>query len=106
MTQFEGVRDQLVRDLHTALHDIEELVKVMGTDSTEKIANLRLRAEAAVLRAKARVADLEGALEARVRQSVQAADSYAQAHPWKTAGIAAGLGAAIGAMIGVLLCQR
>lgn len=106
MAQFEGTRDQLVRDLHVMLDDMEELVKAVATDSKESLLGLRPRAEAAVLRARARLTELEGALEARARHAVQATDAYAHAHPWSTAGLAAGLGAAVGAIIGVLLAQR
>jgi ElaB/YqjD/DUF883 family membrane-anchored ribosome-binding protein len=106
MAHFDDARQQLVDDLHQVLTDMEELVRAVATDSKEKVAGLKPRAEAAILRARARIADLEGTLEAGAARRLHAADSYAHKNPWQTAGVAAGLGAAIGAILGALIARR
>jgi ElaB/YqjD/DUF883 family membrane-anchored ribosome-binding protein len=99
-------REQLIHDVSAVIEDTEELLKALGTESKEKIAGVRPRVETALLRAKARVAEVEAAAETRARQTVHDVDIYAHENPWKTAGVAAGVGAALGAIIGVLLARH
>jgi ElaB/YqjD/DUF883 family membrane-anchored ribosome-binding protein len=98
--------EQLIDDLRTVIREMEELLKALGSESKEKIAGVRPRVEAALLRAKARVAEMEAVVEARARGVVHDVDVYAHENPWKTAGVAAGMGAALGAIIGVLLARH
>ena len=58
------------------------------------------------MRVKARVGEMEAAVERRARQTVHDVDIYAHENPWKMAGVAAGVGAALGAIIGVLLARH
>jgi ElaB/YqjD/DUF883 family membrane-anchored ribosome-binding protein len=106
MAHFDNARQHLVDDLHQVLSDMEELVRAVATDSKEKVASVKPRAEAAILRARARIADLEGALATGAAHGLHAADTYAHTNPWQTAGFAAGLGAAIGAILGALIARR
>ena len=85
---------------------MEDLVRAVATDSKEKMAGVKPRAEAAILRARARIANLEGALETGAAHGLHAADTYAHKNPWQTAGFAAGMGVAIGAILGVLIARR
>ena len=106
MHNYSHAREQLIHDVGAVIADTEELLKALATESKEKIAGVRPRVEAALLRAKARVAEMEAAVETRARQTVYDADIYAHENPWKTAGVAAGVGAALGAIIGVLLARH
>ena len=106
MQDYNHAREQLVTDVKAVLADTEELLRAVGTESKEKVAGMRPRLEAAIQRARARVAEVEGAVEARARQVVRDVDAYAHKNPWQTAGVAAGVGAALGAIIGVLLARR
>jgi ElaB/YqjD/DUF883 family membrane-anchored ribosome-binding protein len=106
MPTYSKAREQLVDDVRAVIGDTEELLKALGSESKEKIAGVRPRVEAALSRAKAQVAELEAAAEARARQTVHDVDIYAHENPWKTAGVAAGVGAALGAIIGVLLARH
>lgn len=106
MAHLDNARHQLVDDLHQVLTDMEDLVKAVATDSKEKIAGAKPLAEAAIVRARAHIGNLEGALEAGAARGLHAADSYAHKNPWQTAGVAAGLGAAIGAILGALIARR
>jgi ElaB/YqjD/DUF883 family membrane-anchored ribosome-binding protein len=106
MQSYGHAREQLIHDVSAVIEDTEELLKALGTESKEKIAGVRPRVEAALLRAKTRVAEMEAGVETRALQTVQDVDIYAHENPWKTAGVAAGVGAALGAMIGVLLARH
>ena len=106
MPHTDDVRDWLVTDAKLMLSDTEELLKAVGTDSKEKIASVKPRIEAGIERARARIAEMEFALEARARKHARELNAYASDHPWQTAGAAAALGAALGAIIGVLLTRR
>jgi ElaB/YqjD/DUF883 family membrane-anchored ribosome-binding protein len=106
MQSYSHARDQLIHDVSAVIEDTEELLRALATESKEKIAGVRPRVEADLLRAKARVAEMEAAMERRARQAVHDVDIYAHENPWKTAGVAAGVGAALGAIIGVLLARH
>jgi len=106
MPHAEDARDWLVTDAKLMIADTEELLKAVGADSKEKIASVKPRIEAAIERARARIAETEFGLEARARKHARELHAYASEHPWQTAGAAAALGAALGAMIGVLLTRR
>jgi len=106
MRSYNAARDQLLDDVRAVIGDTEELLKAVGAESKEKIAGVRPRLEAGILRAKARVSEMEEAVEARARRALSDADIYAHENPWRTAGVAAGVGAALGAIIGVLLARR
>ena len=106
MPTYSKAREQLIDDVRAVIGDTEELLKALGSESKEKIAEARPRVEAALSRAKEVVAELETAAEARARRAVRDADIYAHENPWKTAGVAAGVGAALGAIIGVLLARH
>jgi ElaB/YqjD/DUF883 family membrane-anchored ribosome-binding protein len=106
MPGYNDAREQLIDDVRAVIGDTEELLKAVGAESKEKIAGVKPRVEAGLLRARARVAEMEGAVEARARRVLNDADIYAHENPWKTAGVAAGVGAALGAIIGVLLARR
>ena len=102
MPAFIESRERLINDVKTMLADTEDLLEAVGTESKEKIEGVRPRLEAAILRARGRVTELEAQVEARARQAARDADAYAHENPWKTAGVAA----ALGAIIGVLLARR
>jgi ElaB/YqjD/DUF883 family membrane-anchored ribosome-binding protein len=106
MRGYSDARDQLVDDVKAVIGDVEELLKAVGAESKEKVASVKPRLEAGLLRARAQVAEMEEAVEARARRALHNADSYAHENPWKTAGVAAGVGAALGAIIGVLLAKH
>jgi ElaB/YqjD/DUF883 family membrane-anchored ribosome-binding protein len=106
MATYSKAREQLIDDVRAVIGDTEELLKALGSESKEKVAAVRPRVEAGLSRARAQVAELEAAAEARARRAVHDVDVYAHDNPWKTAGVAAGVGAALGAIIGVLLARH
>jgi ElaB/YqjD/DUF883 family membrane-anchored ribosome-binding protein len=106
MPTFIESRERLINDVKAVLTDTENLLEAVGTESKEKIEGVRPRLEAAMLRARGRVTELEAQVEARARQVARGADAYVHDNPWRTAGVAAGVGAALGAIVGVLLARR
>lgn len=106
MTDYDYSRERLVTDMKTVLADTEELLRAVGAESKEKIAGIRPRVEAAILRARTRLAEMEAAIETRARQRAREVDAYAAEHPWKAAGMAAAVGAAVGAIVAALLARR
>jgi ElaB/YqjD/DUF883 family membrane-anchored ribosome-binding protein len=106
MPHVDNARDWLVTDAKLMLADTEELLKAVGAESREKIASVKPRIEAAIERARARIAEAELAVQARARRHARELNEYAAEHPWQTAGAAAALGAALGAIVGVLLTRR
>ena len=105
-TTFDVARERLVSDVRSVLTDAEELVQAATSESKEKVATLRPRADATLQRAKTRLREIESAVETRARESVRQVDVYAHEHPWQAAGVAAGIGAAVGAVVALLLSRR
>lgn len=106
MRHYSDAGEQLMTEVKAFIADTEELLRAVGTESKDKVAGVKPRVEAAIHRARARVAEMEDAVEARARQAVRETDAYAHKNPWQTAGVAAGVGAALGAIIAVLLARR
>jgi ElaB/YqjD/DUF883 family membrane-anchored ribosome-binding protein len=104
--EYEVVRAQLVDDVKAVLADTEELLEALRTESKERVAGLRPRVEAAIKRARTRLAEAEATVTARARRVARQADAYAHENPWQTAGMAAAGGALIGAIIGVMLARQ
>lgn len=105
MSAYADPRERLTSDVKILLSDTEEFLAAVGAESKDKIAGIRPRLEAAMQRARAQAVELEAAIEARAREGVQRADSYAGEHPWETAGMAAVVGAAVGAVVTKLLSR-
>lgn len=103
---FDVARERLVSDVKAVLTDTEEIMQAATGESKEKVAAIKPRIEANLQRAKARLREMEGAVELRARESVRQVDVYAHEHPWQTAGIAAATGAAVGALVALLFARR
>jgi len=103
---FDVARERLVSDVKAVLADTEEIMQAASTESKDKVATIRPRVEASMLRARARLREMEAAGEARARETVRQVDEFARDHPWQTAGLAAGVGAAVGALVALLIARR
>lgn len=104
--RYSDAREQLINDVRVLIADTEQLLEAVQTESKETIAGVTPRVEAALLRARARVVEMQAELEARARQTARAAETYLHQNPWKSAGVAAGAGAALGVVLGALLTKR
>lgn len=85
--------EKLVSDVKVLASDVEELLKATATQTGEKVAEARVRAQAAIARAKT-VAVEQG------REAARATDQYVRQNPWSAIGISAGIGLLIGLLIG------
>jgi hypothetical protein len=59
MPAFLESRERLINDVKAVLADTENLLEAVGTESKEKLEGVRPRLEAAMLRARGRVTELE-----------------------------------------------
>lgn len=85
--------EKLVGDVKVLAADVEELLKATAAQSGERIAEARMRAQAAI--ARARTAAME-----QSKQAAQATDQFVRQNPWPAIGVSAGIGLLIGLLIG------
>ena len=91
---------KLIDDYKVLVTDAEELIKATAGQSTEKIAEARIRMQHALLELKPRLANTEAVLRDKARVTVSVADEYVHHNPWTALGIAAGCGVLMGLLIG------
>jgi ElaB/YqjD/DUF883 family membrane-anchored ribosome-binding protein len=90
--------EQLMDDLTAVIRDAEGLLKATASQTGEKVAEVRARAEETVRQAKARLAGFED----QAREAAGEADKFVRGNPWQAVGIAA----AVGLVLGVLISRR
>lgn len=95
-----GTKEQLITDFKVVIADAEALLKATASQSGEKIAELRAKAEESLRAGKIRMAEAQEALLVRTREAADAADVYVHDNPWRAIGIAAGIGLVVGLLIG------
>jgi ElaB/YqjD/DUF883 family membrane-anchored ribosome-binding protein len=87
----EAAGEKLLSELRTVVTAAEELLSATGSESAERLKELRGRAEEALRGARARLEGASDEIEGQVRR-----------HPFAALGIAA----AVGLVIGVLLTRK
>jgi ElaB/YqjD/DUF883 family membrane-anchored ribosome-binding protein len=92
-------RDKLVADLKVVVADAEELLKATASQTGERIAAARARAEESLKVAKIRLADAQAAAVANTKAAAKATDDYVHENPWRAVGIAGIAGLLLGALI-------
>jgi ElaB/YqjD/DUF883 family membrane-anchored ribosome-binding protein len=90
--------EHLLDDLTAVIRDAEGLLKATASQTGEKVAEVRARAEETVRQAKARLAGFED----QAREAAGEADKFVRGNPWQAVGIAA----AVGLVLGVLISRR
>ena len=90
--------ERLLDDLTAVVRDAEGLLKATASQTGEKVAEVRARAEESVRQAKARLAGVE----AQAREAAGEADKLVRANPWQAVGVAA----AVGLVLGLLISRR
>ena len=90
--------EQLLDDLTAVVRDAEGLLKATASQTGEKVAEVRARAEESVRQAKARLAGFEE----QAREAAGEADKLVRANPWQAVGVAA----AVGLVLGLLISRR
>jgi len=92
-------KDQLINDFKVVITDAEALLKATVNTGSEKVAEIRAKAEESLGIAKARMADAQAAVLARTKEAAKAADIYVHENPWRSVGLAASVGVVIGLLI-------
>ena len=95
-------REPLANDLKSIIADAEELLKATASTTGERILAARERAEASLKSARERLANMDDAALAQVKEVAKSADEYVREHPWGAVGIAA----VAGLLLGVLISRR
>jgi ElaB/YqjD/DUF883 family membrane-anchored ribosome-binding protein len=93
-------KEKLIDDLKVVAHDVEELLKATASQTGEKIAAARARAEESLRGAQKHLFEVGDQAAARARATADAADDYVRDNPWQAVGIAAGVAFLIGYLIG------
>jgi ElaB/YqjD/DUF883 family membrane-anchored ribosome-binding protein len=84
----EAAGEKLLSELRTVVTAAEELLSATGSESAERLKELRGRAEEALRGARARLEGAGDEIEGQVRR-----------HPFASLGIAAAVGLAIGVLL-------
>jgi len=92
--------EKLAADFKVVVADFEELVRATASQSGEKLAEARGKAEVALQNARGIAARIQAQAADRARLAASAADQHVRENPWAAIGIAAGIGLAIGLLIG------
>jgi ElaB/YqjD/DUF883 family membrane-anchored ribosome-binding protein len=96
----EVSKDKLIEDLKVVARDVEELLRATASQTGEKIAAARARAEESLRSAQVRINEAGDEVAERTRAAAAAADEYVRDNPWHAIGIAAGVGLVVGYLLG------
>jgi len=102
VTSFAGApvtADKLIADLRILVIDVEQLLKLTASQTGERVAQVRAKAEESLQVAKVRIAELQAAAVAKARAAGRATDAYVRANPWQSVAIGALAGIALGLML-------
>jgi len=92
--------DKLMADLRILASDMEQLLKVTASQTGDRVALVRAKAEASLQAAKIRVADLQQVAMEKTRVAGRATDAYVRANPWQVLAIGAFAGLVFGLLLG------
>ena len=92
--------DKLMADLTVLVADVEQLLKITASQTGERVARVRAKAEESLNVARARVAELQEVALIRSRAAGRATDAYVHANPWQAVAIGAVAGLVLALMLG------
>ena len=101
-TETQETRDRLVEDFKTVIQDMEELIKATASQTGDKVAAVRARAEENLNEARRKLDDMGGDVLARGKAAAQATDDLVREKPWQSVAFAT----AVGVMLGMLISRR
>ena len=99
---FDHNRAKLLADLKVLVADADKLIREAAGASTEQFAALQTRMEAKLIDARLKLARAGSVAGDKARQATAAAQAYARARPWQTAGVLI----AAGAILGLVMSRR
>jgi ElaB/YqjD/DUF883 family membrane-anchored ribosome-binding protein len=92
--------DKLLADIRMLAADLEQLLKVTASQTGERVAQVRAKAEQSLQMAKVRAAELQQVAMEKTRVAGRATDAYVRANPWQVVAIGAFAGLVFGLMLG------
>ena len=91
--------DKLMADLKVLAADVAQLRRASASQTVQRIAQVRAKAEESLKAARVRVAELQDVALAKTRAASQATDDYVRANPWQVVAISAFAGLVLGLLL-------
>ncbi len=99
MTTTAAAKEELAKDFHNVMTDIDALMAPGDSKTASETAALRARIHDRLESARRRVVDFQHDAAAQARRAAHATDNFVHDHPWQAVGVAAAIGAALGVLI-------
>ena len=97
---FEASKEHLAADLKAVVSSAEDLLAATASQSGEKIAEVRARAQETLRTARQKLSEVQDDVVATAKEAAEATDKYVHDNPWTAIGIGAGVGFLLGLLIG------
>lgn len=97
-----GAPALVMREVHSLLADIEDLIKATTSLTGEDLAQAKAKLAERIASLRKSVENAGGAAVRGARQGAAVTDDYVRENPWQ----AVGIGAAGGLLLGLLLARR
>ena len=94
--------DKLFQDLEAVVRDAEALLKATAGQASDKVQEVRSRAEETLKQARASLESAENVAVRRAKEVADQTEKYVRDNPWQAVGIAAG----VGLVLGLLMSRR
>ena len=101
-TETLNPRDRLIADFKTVIEDAEALIKATASQTGDKVASVRARAEENLGTARRKLEEMENDLLTRGKAAAKATDQLVHDNPWQSVAIAS----VVGIMFGMLVSRR
>lgn len=101
-TETQITRDKLIEDFKAVIKDTEDLIKATASQTGDKVATVRLRAEENLREARRKLDEMGNDVVARSKAAVKATDDLVHEKPWQSVAFAT----AVGVMLGMLISRR
>ena len=98
----QNPRDKLIEDFKAVIQDTEDLIKATASQTGDKVAAVRARAEENLREARRKLDAIENDVIARGKAAAKATDQLVHEKPWQSVAIAS----AVGIMLGMLISRR
>ncbi|GAA5233861.1 DUF883 domain-containing protein [Verticiella sediminum] len=95
-------REELITDVKSSLHHVEDLLREAAASTGDKAVELRDNAMVALKRLSETLVDMQDSLREHGKAAARATDDYVHENPWRSLGVAA----AVGFLVGVLISRR
>jgi len=96
----EPTFDALVDEFRALVGSMDDVLAAAAGSSGEKLTELKGQAEANLMKAKARLGEMERRAARKARTLAADSDDYVHESPWTAIGIAATIGLLLGVLIG------